>query len=98
VQLDIRQIRLAGLIAGRQLFLDVSVADSAEGDSTQVMLWFFFIEFEEKGFDRNPRLGFVLVLIRGSDEGCLSLSLSIGLRLVIPELPDVGSLRPLLER
>src|SRR5690348_9148227 len=62
------------------------------------MLWFFFIEFEEKGFDCNPRLGFVLVLIRGSDEGRLSFPRSIGLRLVIPELPDIGSLRPLLER
>jgi len=50
------------------------------------MLWLFFVEFEEKGFDCNPRLGFGLVLIRGSDEGRLSLPSPIGLRLVIPEL------------
>ena len=78
VQLDVRQIRFPGRVTGRQLFLDVSVADRAEGNSSQMVLWFLFVELEEKGFNCNPRVRFVLVLICGPDEGGFSPPDSIG--------------------
>jgi hypothetical protein len=55
VQLDIRQIRLPSRVAFRQLFLDISVANCAEGDRAQVMLWFLFAEFQRRASTESSK-------------------------------------------